>query len=131
MWLTFCGVGAHHQNGVSERRIQDLTDSARAMLAHAAHRNHSVSAHLWPYALRHASYTRTILPRNGHSKSPEDFFTQSQVRPTTKYLHPFGCSVSFKLLYKAAEHNQNGMTVHASAFIWAILPNTPQAFRLS
>jgi hypothetical protein len=44
--LTFCGVGAHHQNGVAERRIQDLTDSARAMLAHAAHRNASVTAHL-------------------------------------------------------------------------------------
>jgi len=91
--LTFCGVGAHHQNGVAERRIQDLTDSARAMLAHASHRNPAVTAHLWPYALRHASYTRRILPRNGHSKSPEEFFTGAPVRPTTKYLHPFGCPV--------------------------------------
>ena len=23
--LTFCGVGAHHQNGISERNIKDLT----------------------------------------------------------------------------------------------------------
>jgi hypothetical protein len=91
--LTFCGVGAHHQNGVAERRIQDLTDSARAMLAHAAHRNDSVTAHLWPYAVHNSTYTRRILPRNGHIKSPEEFFTQSQVRPTTKYLHPFGCPV--------------------------------------
>ncbi|MDA3833359.1 MAG: reverse transcriptase domain-containing protein [Spirochaetales bacterium] len=91
--LTFCGVGAHHQNGVAERRIQDLCDSARSMLAHASHRNPAVNAHLWPYALRHASYTRRILPRQGHSKSPEELFTKSPVRATTKFLHPFGCPV--------------------------------------
>ena len=49
--LTFCGVGAHHQNGVAERRIQDLSDAARASLAYAAHRNPAVTAHLWPYAV--------------------------------------------------------------------------------
>ena len=26
--ITFCGVGAHHQNGVAERRIRDITESA-------------------------------------------------------------------------------------------------------
>eukprot|EP00980_Cylindrotheca_fusiformis_P002179 scaffold499_cov120-Cylindrotheca_fusiformis.AAC.2 len=92
--LTFCGVGAHHQNGVAERRIQDLSDSARAMLAHAAHRNPAVTAHLWPYAaLKHASYTRRLMPRDKHSKSPEELFAKSSVRPTTKYLHAFGCPV--------------------------------------
>ena len=30
--LTFCGVGAHHQNGVSERIIQDLTLSSRTLV---------------------------------------------------------------------------------------------------
>ena len=91
--ISFCGVGAHHQNGVAERRIQDLADSARASLTFAAHRNPSVTAHLWPYALRHASYVRRLMPRENHSKSPEEFFTKSQVRPTTKFLHVFGCPV--------------------------------------
>jgi hypothetical protein len=91
--LSFCGVGAHHQNGVAERRIQDLANSARSSLAHAAHRNPAITAHLWPYALRHASYVRRIMPREHHSKSPEELFSKSQVRPTTKYLHPFGCPV--------------------------------------
>ena len=36
--ITFCGVGAHHQNGVAERRIRDITKSARTMLLHATHR---------------------------------------------------------------------------------------------
>ena len=91
--ITFCGVGAHHQNGVAERRIQDLCESTRAMLIHAAHRNPSVTANLWPYALNHASYVRRMIPRDGHSKSPEEFFTKAPVRPTTKFLHPFGCPV--------------------------------------
>ena len=91
--ITFCGVGAHHQNGVAERRIQDLSDSARAMLAHASHRNPAITAHLWPYALRHASYVRRMLPREGHSMSPEEFFCNTSIRPTTKHLHCFGCPV--------------------------------------
>jgi len=92
--LSFCGVGAHHQNGVAERRIQDLADSARASLAHAAHRNPAVTANLWPYALRHASYVRRLMPREGHSKSPEELCcTTRGIRPTTKYLHAFGCPV--------------------------------------
>jgi hypothetical protein len=27
--LTFCGVGAHHQNGQAEKRIRDIQDLAR------------------------------------------------------------------------------------------------------
>ena len=32
--LTFCGVGAHHQNGISKRRIKDITLILRTMLFH-------------------------------------------------------------------------------------------------
>ena len=33
--LTFCGVGAHHQNGVYEQIIKDLTLSSRTLVLHA------------------------------------------------------------------------------------------------
>ena len=33
--LTFCGVGAHHQNAIVERKIKDLTLTARTLLLHA------------------------------------------------------------------------------------------------
>ena len=33
--ITFCGVGAHHQNGVTENTIKQLTLSARTLLLHA------------------------------------------------------------------------------------------------
>ena len=33
--LTFCGVGAHHQNGILESKIKDDTLISRKMLLHA------------------------------------------------------------------------------------------------
>ena len=33
--ITFCDVGAHHKNGVSERIIKDLTFSSRNLVLHA------------------------------------------------------------------------------------------------
>jgi hypothetical protein len=33
--LTFCGVNAHFQNGIAERSIRDLSESARKQLLHA------------------------------------------------------------------------------------------------
>ena len=41
--ISYCGVGAHHQNGKVERRIRDIVNQARTMLLHAAHR--------WPNAV--------------------------------------------------------------------------------
>ncbi len=51
--ITFCGVNAHFQNAVAERRIRILPDQARTMLIHAQLRwPKAVDAHLWPYALK-------------------------------------------------------------------------------
>ena len=53
---SFCGVNAHHQNGIVERRIRDLRDSARSMLLLAQHNwPDAITSHLWPFALRYAS----------------------------------------------------------------------------
>jgi hypothetical protein len=35
--LTFCGVNAHFQNGIAEKAIRDLRESARKQLLHAQH----------------------------------------------------------------------------------------------
>jgi len=104
--ISFCGVGAHHQNGIAEKRIQDLSDMARALLTHAAHRNPAVTSHLWPYALRHASYVRRMLPATGSDKSPEEIFSAAPVRPTTRFLHPFGCPV-----YVLSDDLQGGKSI--------------------
>ncbi len=51
----FCGVDSHHQNGIIEQRIRDLSDSARASLLHAIHLwPDGVSKNLWPFAIKYA-----------------------------------------------------------------------------
>eukprot|EP00804_Cyclotella_cryptica_P006358 CCRYP_010171-RA/>CCRYP_010171-RA protein AED:0.34 eAED:0.25 QI:0/0/0/1/0/0/2/0/539 len=51
--LTFCGVGAHHQNAIVERKIKDLTLTARTLLLHAMRFwPKYISQILWPFAIK-------------------------------------------------------------------------------
>jgi len=42
-FLTFCGINTHFQNGIAEKAIPDLRESARKQLLHAQH--------CWPAAI--------------------------------------------------------------------------------
>ena len=47
--LTIVGVNAHHQNGIAERSIREIKDTARTMLIHANKRwPNCIAANLWP-----------------------------------------------------------------------------------
>jgi hypothetical protein len=51
--ITFCGVGGHHQNGIAERKIKELTLGARTLLLHAKRKlPEYISTILWPFALK-------------------------------------------------------------------------------
>ena len=92
--ISFCGVGAHHQAGVAEHRIRDLSELARTQLLHAQNHNpKAVTPHLWPCALRHASYLYNLFPRGGKALSPIEIFSSSRAQPNLKHAHPFGCPV--------------------------------------
>jgi hypothetical protein len=91
--MMFCAVNAHHQNGVAERRIQDLTDWARAMLVNACHKNPFATDNMWPFALRQASAIDRTIPKRAHTKLPLEIFTDVDMRPKTNHFHPFGCPV--------------------------------------
>ena len=55
--ITYCAVGAHHQNGIVEQKIKDLTSIARTLLLHAIrHWPGYITTMLWPFALKEASY---------------------------------------------------------------------------
>ena len=94
--ITFCGVGAHHQNGVAERRIRDITEHARTMLLHASHRwPKAINVHLWPYAIRLAAHIRNHVPRESEGGIPIQVFsgTDAHNKVFTKHQHTFGCPV--------------------------------------
>jgi hypothetical protein len=55
--ITFCAVGAHHQNGIVEQCIKVLTLISCTLLLHAKrHWLDYVTAMMWPFALKEAAY---------------------------------------------------------------------------
>ena len=73
--IQFCGVGAHHHNGIAERAIRTVTTCARTMLIHAILHNHKeVSLDLWPFAMDYAVYLWNKMPKKDGSNSPEEIF---------------------------------------------------------
>ena len=53
--ITFFGVGAHHQNGIAENTIKQLTLVSRTLLVHAQNYwPEYISTMLWPFALKAA-----------------------------------------------------------------------------
>ena len=92
--ISFCGVNAHFQNGIAEKRIRDLQEAARSQLLHAKHRWPSaVDTSLWPYAIRYANDVHNSTPRLGRSLTPIELFSSTTVRPKLKHFHSFACPV--------------------------------------
>ncbi len=51
--ITFCGVGRHHQNGIAEQKIKELTLGAETLLLHAKRMLlEYISTFLWPFTLK-------------------------------------------------------------------------------
>ena len=92
--LTYAGVGAHHQNGVAERRIRLLQDMARTMIIHAYIRwPKAITANLWPYAIRMANDVLNSTPNLQHPDKgiPEALFTNNKsIASNPKHWHHFG-----------------------------------------
>ena len=61
--ISYCGVNAHFQNGIAERRIRELQDQTRTMLLDAKSKWPSaITVHLWPFALRYANHCFNHVP---------------------------------------------------------------------
>jgi hypothetical protein len=83
--ISFCGVNAHFQNGIAEKRIRDLQEQARAMLLHAnSWWPKVVSVHLWPYALGSANQLRQVTPDKEDGNSPLERFSGAEVAANPK-----------------------------------------------
>lgn len=92
--ISFCAAYAHFQNGIAEKMIRDLQEQARTQLLHAKARwPESISANLWPHALRCANAVRNTNPTTSQSESPLERFTGVKVATQLKHHHTFGCPV--------------------------------------
>ena len=90
--ITYCGVNAHFQNGIAEKRIRDLQEQARMMLLFVVHKwPRMLSMALWPYALRTANEVRNATPMENQTKTPMELFAQVAIAPKLKHFHTFGC----------------------------------------
>ena len=92
--ISYCGVNAHFQNGIAEKRIRDLQESARTMLIHAKMRwPEAVNVNLWPYALREASIALNDIPDDESMSCKSERFHGVTVSPQLKHFHPLFCPV--------------------------------------
>jgi hypothetical protein len=90
--ITYCAVGAHHQNGIIKRRIKELTLISRTLLLHAkGHWPDYITTMLWPFALKEAAFrlNRLSLRTNGRS-CEATFFNIDKDLFDTSTLHVFG-----------------------------------------
>ena len=88
----YCGVNAHHKNGIAERNIRTVSECARALLLHAALRwkDGPITSSLWPFAVRHACYLFNHCP-DSTGTSPADRFLGTTVpRHQLLNLHCWG-----------------------------------------
>jgi hypothetical protein len=92
--ISFSGVGAHHQNGIAEKRIGDLQRRATTLLLHAQRRwTDAITTHLWPYALRAANDSRDNAPTAKSNECPMSRFCRTARVPKLRHQHHFGCPV--------------------------------------
>jgi transposase InsO family protein len=92
--ISFSGVGAHHQNGISEKRIGDLQRRATTLLLHAQRRwSDAITTYLWPYALRAANDSRNNTPTAKSNECPMSRFCRTARVPKLRHQHHFGCPV--------------------------------------
>ena len=91
--MNFCGVGAHHQNGVAERVIQTVTKWARTIMIDAAIQwPDQADLSLWPMAMDHAVWMWNHLPKENVGLSPLELATNViSDRTELKRLHVWGC----------------------------------------
>lgn len=94
--LSYCGVGAHHQNGIAEINIRTVCNLARANLIHLLLMwPEKCNINLWALSINYAVWIFNRLPKDSlGGLSPNEMW--SGVRSTHSDLrraHVFGCPV--------------------------------------
>jgi hypothetical protein len=92
--LTFFMVNAHFQNGIAEKAIRDLRESAWKQLLHVCQCwPAAIHLALWPYALRSTVHLHNTLPVLEDGTSRLEHFSSIRIGSKMKHHHAFGCPV--------------------------------------
>ena len=91
--ITFCGVGSHHQNGIAERKIKDITLGGRTLLLHAKRMfPEYISTILWPFAVKCYEDRLNNLVHRADGRTPYETLASLDASPiNTSNFHTFGC----------------------------------------
>ena len=92
--ISFCAVGAHHQNGIVESHIKTFTLQARTCLLHAKRLwPEAITTMLWPFALQYCVESHNKFHLDKDRRSPMMKFSGVNEIPDISDFHPFGCPV--------------------------------------
>ena len=73
--ITFCGVGAHHQNGIVENRNKQLTQGARTLLLHGMRLwPQMIDQMFWPFAVKATAERMNSITIDINGETPESKF---------------------------------------------------------
>ena len=119
--LTYCGVNAHFQNGIAEKKICDLQEQIRTMMLHGLCKWSSMlSVHLWPYGLQMAYNICNSTPCKGSDISHIELFSGVTICPKLKHYHSFGCpTYMLDKSYRCRRPCQSGVVEPDLACTWA------------
>jgi hypothetical protein len=91
--ITFCGVGSHHQNGIAERKIKDITLGGRTLLLHAKRMfPEYISTILWPFAVKCYEDRMNHLVHRADGRTSFETLASLDSSPLkVSDFHTFGC----------------------------------------
>ena len=90
--LSYCGVNAHFQNGIAERRIMDHQEQTRTSMLSAMYKwTRMILICSWHYTMRHVNDVANSTPRKGEDQSHLEKFSGVNAKPKLRHFHDFGC----------------------------------------
>jgi hypothetical protein len=93
--ITFCAVGAHHQNGIIKNNNRMLTLVARTLLLHGIWMwLQMFDTMFWPFAFKAAAERHNLLSLNGQGQAPLSILHDVPVKNIwVKTFHTLFCPV--------------------------------------
>jgi hypothetical protein len=91
--ITFCGVESHHQNGIADRKIKDITLGGQTLLLHGKRMFPKyISTILWPFAVKCYKDRLNNLVHRADGQTPYETLPSLDATPiNTANFHTFGC----------------------------------------